>query len=197
MGINGCTPSEVEILDRSRSCQSLLRCAGLSNPRRVGQAKLNRIVDIRMGLNRWQDGRVPFREHLSSSRLLCHERRDRVGIDSNSVLLAGLKARSQRDVGLHYGKIGGTDDELVGDLVVGNDHLDLIRFSSPDFVAVELGAATALGETGDDEKLVLGWKAFEYSDLRALNRRLGYEGVTDAGLGRLNEDVVESFTITR
>ena len=182
MGINGCTPSEVEILARSRSCQSLLRCAGLSNPRRVDQAKLNRIVDIRMGVNRWQDDRVPFREHLSSSRLLCHERRGRVGIDANSVLLAGLKARSQRDVGLHYGKIGGTDDELVGDLVVGNDHLDLIRFSSPDFVAVELGAATALGETGDDEKLVLGWKAFEYSDLRALNRRLSYEGVTEAGL---------------
>ena len=165
MGINCCTPSEVDILARSRSCQSLLRCAGLSNPRRVDQAKLNRIVDIRMGVNRWQDDRVPFREHLSSSRLLCHERRGRVGIDANSVLLARLKARSQRDVGLHYGKIGGTDDELVGDLVVGNDHLDLIRFSSPDFVAVELGAATALGETGDDEKLVLGWKAFEYSDL--------------------------------
>ena len=98
---------------------------------------------------------------MSLSRLMRHERHGHVGIDADSVLLAELKARSQRNVGIHYGKIGGTDDELVGDLVVGNDHLDLIRFSSADFVAVELGAAAALGQTGDDAKLVLGWKAFQ------------------------------------
>ena len=65
--------------------------------------------------------------------------------------------------------------------MVGDNYVHLARFSSPYFVAVELGTGTAPGHTGNDAQFVLGRRTFRYRHVPTFNGRLGNESVPKNG----------------
>ena len=90
------------------------------------------------------------------SLLIGHKRSGGVRVHVNRVFQSRLEIGAQGHNGFYHWVVSGTRDKRICDLVVSDSYVYPVRFCSPDFVAVELGAATPRGHPGNDAQLVLG-----------------------------------------